>query len=309
MKKTYYSNGKLLITGEYLVLKGALAFALPVNKGQRTDITCGKNVGQISWNSFFGNENWFGTQLTIIDLEIISTSDFERAGYVQQLLKILKELNPGFLADQESLEVNNYLDFHPDWGFGSSSTLISNLSEFAGVDPYEVNEIISGGSGFDIACARSNSPILYQNKDGERNVTEVSFNPNFKENLYFIWLGNKKSTAQSIRWFDENIKVSDKHLNEISRISEGISHANGLSEFLDLLKKHTEILEEVLGVAGVQKQYFNDFDGVIKPLGAWGGDFVLAVSEQDKGYVNGYFNNKGLDTILGFASLMIGNEQ
>ncbi len=308
MKKTYYSNGKLLITGEYLVLKGALAFALPVNKGQRTDITCGKNVGQISWNSFFGNENWFGAQLTINDLEIISTSDFERAGYVQRLLKILKELNPGFLADQESLEVNNYLDFHPDWGFGSSSTLISNLSEFAGVDPYEVNKIISGGSGFDIACARSNSPILYQNKDGERNVTEVSFNPNFKENLYFIWLGNKKSTAQSIRWFEENIHVSDRHISEISLISEGISLANELNGFSDLLKKHTVILEEVLGVVGVQKQYFNDFDGVIKPLGAWGGDFVLAVSEQDKGYVNGYFKNKGLDTVLGFASLMIGNE-
>jgi hypothetical protein len=28
-EKTFYSNGKLLITGEYLVLDGAKAFALP----------------------------------------------------------------------------------------------------------------------------------------------------------------------------------------------------------------------------------------------------------------------------------------
>jgi hypothetical protein len=34
MKKKFYSNGKLLITGEYLVLDGAKAFALPTKKGQ-----------------------------------------------------------------------------------------------------------------------------------------------------------------------------------------------------------------------------------------------------------------------------------
>jgi mevalonate kinase len=34
MKETFYSNGKLLITGEYLVLDGATAFALPTKIGQ-----------------------------------------------------------------------------------------------------------------------------------------------------------------------------------------------------------------------------------------------------------------------------------
>ena len=33
-KKTFYSNGKLLITAEYLVLDGAKAFALPTKFGQ-----------------------------------------------------------------------------------------------------------------------------------------------------------------------------------------------------------------------------------------------------------------------------------
>ena len=31
MKKEFYSNGKLLITGEYLVLDGGKSFALPTN--------------------------------------------------------------------------------------------------------------------------------------------------------------------------------------------------------------------------------------------------------------------------------------
>ena len=38
MKQTFYSNGKLLITGEYLVLDGAKAFALPTKFGQKLTI-------------------------------------------------------------------------------------------------------------------------------------------------------------------------------------------------------------------------------------------------------------------------------
>jgi hypothetical protein len=34
MEKTFYSNGKLLITGEYLVLDGAKSLALPTKFGQ-----------------------------------------------------------------------------------------------------------------------------------------------------------------------------------------------------------------------------------------------------------------------------------
>ena len=39
---------------------------------------------------------------------------------------------------------NNYvsqLTFNKDWGLGSSSTLISNLSQFAKIDPYELNNL------------------------------------------------------------------------------------------------------------------------------------------------------------------------
>ena len=43
MKQTFYSNGKLLITGEYLVLDGAKAFALPTKFGQNLIIEKGSN--------------------------------------------------------------------------------------------------------------------------------------------------------------------------------------------------------------------------------------------------------------------------
>jgi hypothetical protein len=46
-EKKFYSNGKLLITGEYLVLDGK-AFALPTKKGQNLIIEDGNN-NEIIW--------------------------------------------------------------------------------------------------------------------------------------------------------------------------------------------------------------------------------------------------------------------
>ena len=38
MEKTYYSNGKLLLTGEYVVLDGAEALAVPTRFGQNLTV-------------------------------------------------------------------------------------------------------------------------------------------------------------------------------------------------------------------------------------------------------------------------------
>ena len=51
MKKEFYSNGKLLITGEYLVLDGAKAFALPTKFGQKLKDKKGNNQ-EIKWTSY-----------------------------------------------------------------------------------------------------------------------------------------------------------------------------------------------------------------------------------------------------------------
>ena len=36
--QTFYSNGKLLLTGEYLVIDGAKALAIPTQKGQSLSV-------------------------------------------------------------------------------------------------------------------------------------------------------------------------------------------------------------------------------------------------------------------------------
>ena len=50
----YKSNGKFLLTGEYLVLKGATALALPLKKGQSLEVeNLDSNDGLIHWDAFY----------------------------------------------------------------------------------------------------------------------------------------------------------------------------------------------------------------------------------------------------------------
>ena len=59
MRKEFYSNGKLLITGEYLVLDGANAFALPTKFGQNLIVEKG-SPQKIKWTSLDADGNiWF----------------------------------------------------------------------------------------------------------------------------------------------------------------------------------------------------------------------------------------------------------
>jgi len=56
----------------------------------------------------------------------------------------------------------------------------------------------------------------------------------------------------------------------------------------------------------VQNLYFSDFEGIIKPLGAWGGDFILAVSKIGLKKVKSFFNQKGLSVIFKWDDLVKG---
>ena len=56
----YKSNGKILLTSEYLVLDGAQALALPSKFSQSLEVKETKNINQISWTSYdFDGKKWF----------------------------------------------------------------------------------------------------------------------------------------------------------------------------------------------------------------------------------------------------------
>ena len=132
----YYSHGKFLLTGEYLVLKGALALALPLKLGQTLSVetVC---TPSLQWNAHKPDGPWFSVTLNSETLEIINCDDQPKAEKLAQILQTVKQLNPKAFEGND-LHFTTYLDFDPNWGLGSSSTLIANLARWANVNPYEL---------------------------------------------------------------------------------------------------------------------------------------------------------------------------
>ena len=53
------------------------------------------------------------------------------------------------------------------------------------------------------------------------------------------------------------------------------------------------------------REYFNDFEGEIKSLGAWGGDFFLVATEWDEGKVKKYFDSKDLNIVFRYNDIVL----
>ena len=68
MQKQYYANGKLLLTGEYLVIKGATAIAFPVKFGQSLVVNETNEINEIHWQAFSEDSNWLNVKFNISSL-------------------------------------------------------------------------------------------------------------------------------------------------------------------------------------------------------------------------------------------------
>src|SRR5690606_18404617 len=184
--KTYYSNGKLLISGEYLVLDGALSLAVPTTFGQSLIIEP-IHMPKIIWKSFDDNGIvWFEDEFLIKPFTSLISPQNEVSKRLVQILNAAKSINPEFLNSNQGFKVTTTLTFPKNWGLGTSSTLINNISQWANVDAYLLLKNTFGGSGYDIACAQHNHPISYQLEYGKPMVKKLEFSPSFKHHLYFI---------------------------------------------------------------------------------------------------------------------------
>jgi mevalonate kinase len=314
MIQKHYSNGKFLLTGEYLVLKGALAMALPLKLGQSLEVEeLDSNNDRLHWETFRPEGEWFFVTLNPETLEIISCDDQPKAEKLTQILKAVKQLNPKAFEGND-IKFTTRLDFDPNWGLGSSSTLIANLARWANVNPYELLKLTFGGSGYDIACATAEGPIYYQVKakvpapvEGPIPLVEpIDFNPPFADHLFFIYQGQKQSSSKEIKAFLEKTNPIDlqKDIEAVSEISRAVPKCHSLDEFAMLMQCHERIIARCIGQEPVKKR-FPDFEGVLKSLGAWGGDFILAATEWPESQLKEYFKRKELDVVFGYKEMGI----
>lgn len=302
MKKTFYSNGKLFIAGEYLVLDGADAFALPTKFGQNLIIE-ENDTKQIEWKSYdFDQHLWF--EETISFDEIINRPDTKVETVKSTLIDILHEayvLNPKFIDNAKGFKISTELSFPRNWGLGTSSTLINNIAQWAEINAFTLLKNSFGGSGYDIACAQNNTPVIYRIKDNF--VQQVEFNPDFKEHIYFVYLNKKQNSKSAIYAYNNNKNHNlAQSVAENNKITNEILHAKTLKEFAGAVQKHEIHLSNILEMQTIKEAVFPDFSGVIKSLGAWGGDFVMVVSKEDP---KDYFLKKGYETILTYEEMIL----
>lgn len=298
----FYANGKLLLTGEYLVLDGALAIALPTKLGQSLTVEP-SNEGKLIWESQNSKSySWFQHSYTQLHTQIDNNPVAERLRVI--LLQAQKQ-NPEFINKLVD-KVTTKLTFPRNWGLGTSSTLIYLIAQWAKCDPFKLLFEAFGGSGYDIACAGADSPINYQLQEKNNPVFEsINFNPSFKDQLYFVYLDKKQDSKKGITSYREKGAISNSKIQKISTLSNELIHISGLSDFEHLLKVHENIIAELIGFEKVQSIYFEDYWGVVKSLGAWGGDFVLATSNRSFAETKKYFNEKGFNVFLKYEDLIL----
>jgi len=302
MEKEFYSNGKLLLSGEYAILDGALGLAIPTSYGQSLQVTPTKS-GFLEWTSFDEKKNiWFSAKFDLTNLNVVSTSDETMAKTLTSLLLEANAQNPLLLTDCDGFHIETHLTFPRSWGLGTSSTLINNLAQWARVDAFQLLENAFGGSGYDIACAQHNVPITYQLKDGEPTVTKIDFDPIFKESLYFVHLNQKQSSKEAIANYREQRFDKSKFTSQVSNITKQMIEVSTLSEFESLMEEHEALLSSILKIETVKERLFPDYFGMIKSLGAWGGDFVLATGDEK---TFSYFKSKGYDTVIPYSKMTL----
>ncbi|MCC5944123.1 MAG: hypothetical protein JJT94_04260 [Bernardetiaceae bacterium] len=306
----YHSNGKLLLSSEYYVLDGALALALPTNRGQLLHVSYAPSEHKVlHWKSYDSNgEIWFEARFDIETFEALEGYVSQKSLVLQKILQAARKLASNFLVGKEYVLVETYLEFPRLWGLGTSSTLIYNVAKWAGIDAFALLFGTMGGSGYDIACAESKGPILYKCiKEGAPEFIPIDFNPPFKSQLYFIYSGKKQSSADGIEYYKKFKKENTKNkdlVNRLTKITQSMLAVKTLKEFEQLIAEHEQIIAKNLNLERIKNKFFQDYWGEVKSLGAWGGDFILATSDKSQAETQKYFADKGFDTFLTYDELV-----
>ncbi len=303
----FYANGKLLLTGEYFVLDGAKALAVPTRFGQSLEIVATKpDEAVLHWQSEDERSQvWFSAEFALPDLTLVRASDAVVGQTLSDILQLARQHNPDFLQQQQSLSVTTRLTFPRQWGLGTSSTLVATIAEWAGIDPFQLQFATFGGSGYDIACAKAERPIFYKKIDGQPQVEASSFAPAFIENLYFVFLGKKQNSRAGIKRYRKQVAQMGVLSTNVTAMTNAFAQAETLEELEQVIETHEAFIAQHLQLPRAKALYFRDYWGQVKSLGAWGGDFVLVTNNRSEAETRHYFNEKGYEVFFRYKQLIL----
>jgi hypothetical protein len=177
---------------------------------------------------------------------------------------------------------------------------VNNIAQWTNTDPFKLLQNSFGGSGYDVAAARMNSPFFYSLEKNPQ-IQRVDLQWNFRDSLYFVHLNKKQNSREAIKRYQSVKDNSTGVISEINAISLAITTCQSLKEFRALIDRHEKIISDLIDRSPVKDALFKDYSGSVKSLGAWGGDFVLVTAEKDD---PDYFRNKGYTTIIPFKEMV-----
>jgi mevalonate kinase len=301
----YRANGKLLLSAEYFVLDGALALALPTRLGQTLALRAGDVKTILHWRSHDADgRRWFEGDFDPDDGRYLRGDD-PAVGE-----KLATALNAAFSAGRadrraEGLVVECRLEFSRRWGLGSSSSLIALLGQWTGADPFALGAATFGGSGYDIACALAAGPILYQRREEKPHYVDIPFSPGFKDQLYFVYLGQKQDTREGIANYRRRAHRRPDMIERASALTYAFLRARDLPEFEDIVEAHEALVASATGLPRAKDTRLAGYWGAVKSLGAWGGDFALLSSDREESHTRDYLAGRGFHICIPYRNLIL----
>jgi mevalonate kinase len=295
-----FSPGKLMLTSEYFAIDGALVLAVPTKLGQEfffDEKSDGKTL--IFWKAHHQNKPWLEVVIDYKTWQILETNITASAEFILNTLKNVQKLSNKKFRGTDSYHLKTNLQFPSDFGLGSSSTLMNNLSSWAEIDPFQLNMMSLGGSGYDIAVAKEKSAVLYQNKP-QIQYKKIIFDPVFKDELIFIHLNQKQDSREAINLYKSKVK-SEELIEEFSNLTKEILLCSKLNDFSQCMEIHEQKISHFLEIQTVKDRLFKDCPVFVKSLGAWGGDFVM--SAKFRGFED-YFRGKGFTAVFDWDGII-----
>ncbi|WP_426476902.1 GYDIA family GHMP kinase [Chryseobacterium sp. CBSDS_008] len=295
-----FSPGKLMLTSEYFAIDGALVLAVPTRLGQEFFFEEKDDENSlIFWEAYHQNTLWLKAVIDYKTWQILEANIPSSAEFIAKTLKNVQQLSKTKFKSNSTYYLKTNLQFPADYGLGSSSTLMTNLAEWAEIDPFHLNTVSLGGSGYDIAVAKEKSAVLFQSKP-EIKYEKVNFSPSFKNELIFIHLNQKQDSREGISFYKSK-KKSPELVNEFSDITKKIMLCGELENFSELMIIHERKIADFLEISTVKEKLFSDCPSFVKSLGAWGGDFVMSAKF---GGFKDYFWEKGFTTVFEWENII-----
>lgn len=294
----YFSPGKLLISGEYIVLNGAQALAVPTRLGQTLDVSI-INSKELHWEVLDHQGQTRFQSAWSSEGTVVSSSDESWNKIIEKTLRFLKSQG----VELSGFALQFAVQFPAEWGLGSSSTLVANVAKATGVNAMELFQNTQTGSGYDVAVGMEESAILYSLIDNQPNWQRVEFLPPFLDQLFLVYLGQKQKSETEVKRFSERPAPKEEDISKVSGISSTMIHENDPIVFQKLIREHEERIASLIARTPVGESLFNDFPGSVKSLGAWGGDFILALADEGAD-AKDYFRKKGFEVVFEYTELV-----